>query len=170
MKKYIKSVLALTLVCGVMAVILAVTNSVTSSIIEEKEREAAKEALLVVMPDGETFEELDISSLNLPESVQKVHKESSGGYVLEVMTKGYGSGMVIMCGIDSEGIVTGAVCLKSSETLGYEKTYGENMVGKTADAVDSVDTIAGATLTTKGYKSAMSDAFAAVEILNKEAK
>ncbi len=169
MKKYIKSVLALTLVCGVMAIILAITNSVTSSVIEEKEKEAAKQALLVVMPDGDSFEEIDITSYKLPESVQKVHKETSGGYVLEIVTKGYGSGMTIMCGIDSEGTVTGAVCLKSSETLGYEKTYGENMIGKTAEEVDSVDTIAGATLTTSGYKAAIADAFNAVEILNKEA-
>jgi Na+-translocating ferredoxin:NAD+ oxidoreductase RnfG subunit len=169
MKKYIKSVIALTLVCGVMAVILAVTNYFTSAKIKETEQEAAKKALIDVMPEGDSFEEVDISAYSLPESIQKVHKESSGGYVLEVVTKGYGSGMVIMCGIDSDGVVTGSVCLKSSETLGYEKTYGEKMIGKNADTLDSVDTIASATLTTTGYKAAIADAFDAVEILNKEA-
>jgi Na+-transporting NADH:ubiquinone oxidoreductase subunit NqrC len=77
--------------------------------------------------------------------------------------------MVIMCGIDEVGAVTGAVCLSSGETLGYEKTYGENMVGKTAKDIDSVDIIAGATLTTTGYKNAISDALKTVEILKGEA-
>ena len=34
--------------------------------------------------------------------------------------------MVIMCGVSKDGVVTGALCLSSNETLGKEKTYGEN--------------------------------------------
>ncbi len=169
MKKYIKSVGALTIICGVMAIILAITNSVTAPIIKENENAAANEALLVVMPDGEGFEEMDISSYDLPATVTKIHRETKGGYVVQLLTSGYGPNMVIMCGIDEVGAVTGAVCLSSGETLGYEKTYGENMVGKTANDIDSVDIIAGATLTTTGYKNAISDALKTVEILKGEA-
>ncbi len=168
MKDYIKSIGAITVICAVLAVILAVTNSVTSSVIKANEEAAANEALLVVMPNGEGFEAIDISSYELPAGVKKVHKEANGGYIVEVVGKGYGAGLTIMCGIDSSGAITGATCLSSSETLGYEKTYGDNMLGKTADTVDSVDTIAGATLTTSGYKAAVKEAFDAVEILKGE--
>ena len=165
MIKYIKSIGALTLICAVMAVILAVTNSITAPIIEKNEASAANEALLVVMPNGEGFEEIDISSYELPATVTKAFKETSGGYVVQLLTSGYGANMSIMCGVDATGTVTGAVCLGSSETLGYEKTYGESTVGKTLEDIDSVDTIAGATLTTTGYKNAVKDALNTAVIL-----
>ena len=169
MKNYIKSIGALTVICGVMAIILAVTNSITAPVIKANEEAEANKALLVVMPDGEGFEEVDTSSYELPDGVKKVHKEANGGYIVEVVGKGYGAGLTIMCGIDATGAVTGATCLSSSETLGYEKTYGDGMVGKTADTIDSVDTIAGATLTTGGYKAAVKQALDTVKILKGEA-
>ncbi len=158
MKDSIKSVVALTVICAVLAVILAVTNGITAPVIEENEKAAANAALLVVMPDGEDFESIDISKYELPATVTSVHKETSGGYVVQLLTSGYGSDMAIMVGIDSTGAVTGATCLKSSETLGFEKTYGDSTVGRTADDIDALDTVAGATLTTSGYKNAVKDA------------
>ena len=165
MKKYVKSIGALTVICAVMAIILAMTNSITAPIIKENDSAAANEALLVVMPDGEGFEPVDISTVELPATVTAAYKEASGGCVVQLLTSGYGPNMVIMCGVSAEGTVTGAVCLSSGETLGYEKTYGENMVGKTAEDVDSVDTISGATLTTTGYKNAVKDALNAAIII-----
>jgi electron transport complex protein RnfG len=165
MKKYIKSIGALTVICAVMAIILAITNSITAPIIEKNEAAAANEALLVVMPDGEGFEPVDISAYELPSTVTAAYKESAGGCVVQLLTSGYGPNMVIMCGVNAEGAVTGAVCLSSGETLGYEKTYGENMVGKTAEDIDTVDTISGATLTTTGYKNAVKDAINAAVII-----
>jgi len=73
--------------------------------------------------------------------------------------------MVIMCGVDAKGIVTGAVCLSSNETLGKEKTYGENFKDKDTAGVDAVDTIASATKTTEAYKNAVKDALNAAVIL-----
>lgn len=165
MKKYIKSIGALTVICAVMAIILAITNSITAPIIEKNEAAAANEALLIVMPDGEGFEPVDISTLELPSTVTAAYKESSGGCVVQLLTSGYGPNMVIMCGVNAEGSVTGAVCLSSGETLGYEKTYGENMVGKTAENIDDVEIISGATLTTTGYKNAVKDAINAAVII-----
>ena len=66
--------------------------------------------------------------------------------------------MVIMCGVNAEGIVTGALCLSSNETLGKEKEYGANFTQKDAAGVEGVDTIAGATKTTEAYKNAVKDA------------
>ncbi len=165
MKKYIKSVLALTLICAAIAVLMALTNHITEPIIAENQAAAANAALLVVMPEGGEFTELDITEYELPESVTNAYGESSGGYVLQMNVTGYSSGMIIMCGVDKDGVVTGATCLSSGETLGYEKTYGENMVGKNADGVDALDTIGGATKTTAAYKSAVKDALNAAIIL-----
>ena len=78
---------------------------------------------------------------------------------------GYGPNMVIMCGVTTDGTVTGAVCLSSNETLSKEKEYGKNFTGKDAAGVDAVETIGGATMTTGAYKQAVKDALNAAIIL-----
>ena len=165
MKKSVKSTLVLVAICAVMAILLAVTNAITAPIIQKNQEAAANEALLVVMPNGEGFEKMDISTYELPATVTEVYKEANGGYVVTLTTAGYGSGFVIMCGVSADGTVTGAVCLASSETLGYEKTFGESFTGKDAAGVDAVDTISGATKTTAAYKNAVKDALNTAIIL-----
>ena len=165
MKKSVQSTLVLVAICAVMAVLLALTNSITAPIIKQNQDAAANEALLVVMPEGEGFEKMDVSSYTLPATVTEVYKEANGGYVVTLTTAGYGSGFVIMCGVSADGTVTGAVCLASTETLGYEKTFGERFTGKDAAGVDAVDTISGATKTSSAYKNAIKDALNTAIIL-----
>lgn len=165
MKNYIKSVGALTVICAVIAILLALTNSITAPIIEKNANAAANEALLIVLPDGEEFTSVDLSAYELPATVTEAFTEKNGGVVVKLTTSGYGSDMVIMVGIDGSGTVTGATCLSSNETLGYEKTYGENTVGATVDTVDGIDVVAGATKTTAAYKGAVKDALNTAVIL-----
>ncbi len=166
MLKNIKSIAISVCICVVISVLLAVTNAITAPIIEKNQNLAANEALLEVMPGGTGFEQIDISSLTLPATVTEAYKEVGGaGYVIKLKTSGYGSDMVIMCGISADGVVTGATCLSSNETLGKEKTYGAEFADKNAEAVDAVEVIAGATKTTEAYKNAVKDALNAAIIL-----
>ena len=165
MKKSVTSTVVLVAICAVMAILLALTNAITAPIIKQNQDAAANEALLVVMPEGEGFEKMDISAYELPATVTEVYKEAKGGYVVTLTTAGYGSGFVIMCGVSADGVVTGAVCLSSTETLGYEKTFGTNFTGKDAAGVDAIDTISGATKTTSAYKNAVKDALNTAIIL-----
>ena len=166
MIKNIKNISVLVSICVVITVLLAATNAITAPIIEKNQNASANAALLEVMPNGSGFEKVDISGYSLPSTVTEVHKETSGvGYVVKLVTAGYGPDMVIMCGVSSDGVVTGAVCLSSNETLSKEKTYGENFANKDAAAVDAVDTLAGATKTTAAYKNAVKDALNTVVIL-----
>ena len=166
MIKNIKNISVLVSICVVITVLLAATNAITAPIIEKNQNASANAALLEVMPNGSGFEKVDISGYSLPSTVTEVHKETSGvGYVVKLVTAGYGPNMVIMCGVSSDGIATGAVCLSSNETLSKEKTYGENFANKDAAAVDAVDTLAGATKTTAAYKNAVKDALNTVVIL-----
>lgn len=165
MKKSIMSTVVLVCICSVIAVALAFTNYITAPIIEKNENAAANEMLLVVMPDGESFESMDTSAYTLPATVTEVYKAANGGYVFKLLTTGYSSGFSIMCGVNADGTVSGAVCLASTETLGYEKTYGNNLVGKTSEDIETVDIISGATKTTEAYRSAVKDALNASIIL-----
>lgn len=165
MKTSIKSIVSLVCICSVIALALAFTNYVTKPIIEKNENAAANEMLLVVMPDGEGFEKIDTSDYTLPSTVTDVYKVSNGGYVFKLLTTGYSSGFSIMCGVNADGTVSGAVCLSSTETLGYEKTYGDGLVGKNTTDIETVDTVSGATKTTSAYRSAVKDALNAAVIL-----
>ena len=165
MKKSLKSIVVLVCICAVTALLLAATNSITAPIIKKNEAAAADAALLKVLPTGEDFEKIDLSTYKLPSSVTEAHREKNGGYVIKLVTTGFGSGLTIMCGVNPDGTVSGALCLASSETLGYEKIYGDQFVGKNAEGVDSVDTISNATMTTSAYRAAIKDALNAAVIL-----
>ena len=165
MKKQMKSIVALFSICAVIAIILAATNAITTPLIEKNEAEAAKKAMLEVLPTGEDFKQIDISKFNLPSTVKEAYREKNGGYIFKMTTSGFSTGMGIMCGINSDGTVSGAVCLASSETLGYEKTFGETLKGVDAKTVGSVDTISGATKTTEAYRNAVRDALTAFAVL-----
>ncbi|MBQ6849296.1 MAG: FMN-binding protein, partial [Clostridia bacterium] len=120
-----------------------------------------------VMPEGSRWEEIDRADYaRLPDSITVACRETGGhGYVLDVTVDGYNADMVIRCGVDENGAITGAVCVSSNETLGAEKEYGDRFGGKTIATYDEVDTISGATYTTMAYKNAIKDALYAAVIL-----
>lgn len=163
--KSVKNTLVLVSICAVVAVALSITNYFTAPIIAERDAAAANEALLQVLPEGGSFDAVDLTAYTLPATVTEAYKASNGGYVFKLTTAGYGPNMVLMCGVNPDGTVSGAVCLSSNETLGKEKTYGDTLVGVSADTVDGVDTLSGATMTTSAYRSAVKDALNAAIIL-----
>ena len=164
MKKSIRDILVLVCICAAISLVLAATNAIASPIIAENEAKAANEALLQVMPNGEGFEKLDISSYTLPSTVSEAYKEKGGGYVFKLNATGFNPNMIIMCGVNADGTVSGALCLSSEETWGKEKTFGDLVKGKDSQTIADVE--AGATsLTVKGYRAAVADALNAAIIL-----
>ncbi len=160
-----QGLLALIIICAAVTVALALTNSLTAPIISKNESASANAALLEVLPDGGNFETVDISTYTLPSTVAEAYSAENGGHVIKLETAGYSSGLVLVCGVNADSTVSGVVCISSGETLGYEKTYGDNFIGKNASEADSVDTISGATKTTSAIRSAVKDALNAVVIL-----
>lgn len=165
-KKSLKDVVVLVAICVVFATVLAAVNSITAPIIAEQLAGAANQAYEAVMPDAEGFEDVDLSAYSLPATVKEAKRETSGkGFAIKLETKGYGTGMVLIVGVATDGTVTGATCVTSTETNGDEKTYGGNFAGKDKDGVLSVELIAGSTLTTTAYRGAVVDAINAATIL-----
>ena len=164
LKNKLMPTVVLSAICICVVAVLAVVNIFTSPVIQANQDEKAQEALLEVMPEGVSFESVaDLSEL--PTEVTAAYKSASGGYVFQVTVTGYKSGLIIMCGIDADGNITGAKYIQSSETLGAENELGAKYVGKNMTDYESVDTISGATLTCKGYKQAIGAALKSYEIL-----
>ena len=164
-KKFdLKPTLVLSAICVVIVALLAVVNMITAPVIEAQQNAAANAALLEVLPEGKNFEEIDLATYTLPTSIQKAWK-ADGGYVIQSVVTGYKDGLIIMCGIDSEGKIAGAKYIQSNETLGAENGLGDRFVGHTKDTI-TVDIVAGSTakLTTNAYYKAIEDSLAAAVI------
>lgn len=165
-KKSLKDVVVLVVICSVFATVLAAVNSITAPIIAEQLAGAANQAYEAVMPDAAGFENIDLSAYTLPATVVEAKRETSGkGFAIKLETKGYGNGMILIVGVSTDGKVTGATCVTSNETNGDEKTYGGNFAGKDKDGALAVNLIAGSTLTTQAYRNAVVDAINAATIL-----
>ena len=165
MKQNVKSILSLTVISSVMALLLALTNAITAPIIKQNENSAVGDALKVVLPEGENFVSVDLAKYELPATVEEAYSEDNGGYVFKLKTAGYGADLILMCGIDSQGVVKGVQYISGNETLGVETTYGEKFNDVTADNVESVETVSGATKTTTAMKNAVKDALNSAIIL-----
>lgn len=164
-KKSLKDVAVLVVICAVFAVVLAAVNSITAPIIADRLAGAADEAYNAVIPGAEGFETVDLSKYTLPSTVVEAKRETGGkGYGIKLETKGYGSGMILIIGVSTDGKVTGATCVTSNETNGVEKNYGESFIGKDQNGALAVDLISGSTMTTQAYRSAVIDAINATTI------
>ena len=171
MNKTVKSIVVLTVISLVVALALAGVNALTAPLVEAQEREATRAALAEVYPSEAEFTQLNVKDYGaLPTTVTEAYGFSDGGYVIKVSTSGFSAGLVVICGIDAEGKITGAKCLASGETESVtgkkEYSYGESFVGVSSSGIDGVDAISGATYTSNGYKRALKDAMSAVSVIS----
>ena len=102
-----KPTIVLGAICLISALLLALVNMITGPVIEAAQHAAANAALAEVLPDGKNFEEITLDQKY--DSVKAVGLtkgyKADGGYVFQATVTGKSSGLIIMCGIDSEGKV-----------------------------------------------------------------
>ena len=180
MKNMIKSIIVLSLICLVVAGALGATNYITKGKIKADTEARTQEALKALISDAEAFEKLeDTSSLGLSSDISAVYLADGGtkGYVFEISTKGYSSGLVIMCAISPEGEIIKTSTLSHSETptiggakVVDNKLYTDKFVGKDSSTIDSgTDAVSGATVSSNAYKNAIKtalDAFSKIASAN----
>lgn len=131
--------------------------------------------------------EMDTADSGIHQNITKVETTASGNYVFEINAAGYGikggdqwhpaSGeyIAIRVCITPTGKILDCLTLSQAETqnLGSacaeESFYGQ-FDGKTADTLDQVEAISGATVTTDGYLEAIQRCLEAVKTLEGGAK
>ena len=138
MKKILKNTLALTLITVVLGLVLGLVHEITLEPIAAQEKKKQEEAYAEVLPDAESFEELDLSSGNLSdrfsaaisdaglteETIDGAAKGLDGngtmtGYVFTVTTgEGYGGDIQFTLGISADGTIQGISFLSIEETAG----------------------------------------------------
>ncbi len=169
-KSNIMPVLVLTVICLVSALLMAGVNMISAPVIEEAQNAAANEALLVVLPDGKNFKEIDITDA-YPSEITRAYS-ADGGYVFEASVNGNKSGLVIMCGISSDGKVVGVEVISNNETPDYWKTVYPVISGTdgaysgmTSDDL-TAEIVSGATNSSNGVYKAVKAALDAYTVAN----
>ena len=123
-----------------------------------------------VMPGGRPFKRIDLSSFNLSENIENAYISDNDGYVIEVKFDGFNPGNTAIIGVSANGKVTGTKIILNLESSGFgldilpELDANGHFNGATLDTIEGIDTIAGCTISTKAYRTAIKDALAAAAI------
>ena len=122
---------------------------------------------------SETADGLVIDLTHLKLGKLTFHRQGEGnnsGYVIMSQAKGYGGNIKIICGIRSDGSLEKVKTLSHNETSGIgskvadnKSAYNQKYSGKTADNYTDVDTVSGATISSKAYRKAVGLAFDAFQ-------
>lgn len=158
-KEHIKPTLVLGLICLVAALVLSAVNLWTAPIIEAAQNAAAEEAFRVVLPDGKNFKKLTLND-KYPSVITAAY-EADGGYVFQATVTGKSSGLIVLCGVSTDGKIVGTKVIADQETDDYDKNVFplvEGTDGKYRDmTIDSFEAfmVSGATLTSRAYGNAV---------------
>lgn len=157
-KENLKPLLTLITICVAVAVLVAAVNLVAAPIIEAREREKVEEALRVVLPGAENFEEIELNE-SYPEAINSAYRADIG-YVFVANTRGK-EAMTVMCGVDSDGKLVQLDVISESETPDYKNrvfplVLGDNgkYCGKDSESLE-LELVTGATLTSNGIYNAV---------------
>ena len=184
MKKALRLGGTLFAVTAVTGLILGVVEHFTSKAILQAELEARNAAFREVMPDGKTFNPVDVAGDDeFVTGIQKAEGDSGlVGWCLSVSSKGYGGPVGFVVGITKDGTVKAINILNHSETpgLGAKSTepefYGQfndksqlplKVVKGAASNPDEISAISGATITSNAVTGGVN---AAVEYWSKNLK
>lgn len=159
--KILKSVLILLLIIGIFSGAMYALNLYTAPIIEANSAGAANDRLNAVMSGGKAYEDITATLSDLPASVVKVNKETSGlGYVIEATATTQFTGatpMDIVIGIDAAGMISGINLAAHSESKIFGADYPSTYIGKDS-ALAGVELFAGSTFSSKAFKAAVEEA------------
>lgn len=190
MNKILKNTIILTVITLVSGLGLGMVYEVTKEPIAKAQETAKQEAYRQVLPDAESFEEVDVDAkaaakaikdagiegAQVNEAAEAVKGGETIGYVVTTTdSNGYGGDIQVSVGILNDGTVNGVAILSISETAGLgmkaaeESFYGQYEGKQTSkfevikDGVtdgEPIEAISGATITTRSVTGAVNSALA----------
>jgi len=154
LKDFAAPILALSVICLVMAGALAMVNHITYPVIAEAAAERALETMRDLIPDADEFVRIENE---LPEYVHAAYRTTNNvGVIVVINVRGFGGEMRIMNAISQNGELIGSSVLSHSETISFanrvfaarddRELHGESLL--------DVDAVSGATVTFRAYQNA----------------
>lgn len=170
-------VLRLVIITVCAGLILGLVYAVTKDPIAQQELKKATEARQAVLPDAQEFKEIALSGIDydhdkfsaITEVYEGVANGQPAGYTYSIVTKGYKAGLKLTIGIGADGKVAGVQITGHDETPGlgakavdseftdqFKEADGPIVVAKSpTGAVNEIQALTGATITSKGVANAV---------------
>lgn len=169
----------LLLITSVVAALLAGVNSITADRIAQTQAKKTTDAIAAVLPDAENAEKLD----SFPDDTALITAvyQSPSGYAIEVAPTGFGGTITMMVGVGKDGKVLGVSVISHTETAGLGAVAGAKTAkgqafrgqyigqsGTLAVTKDggTVDSISGATITSRAVTQGVNAALSCAAALN----
>lgn len=183
MKNTIIITVKLLVIAVACAALLGAVYSITKGPIAEQEEKAAAEARLAAFPEAADFNKIidKENADDIPEEygiIKSVYEAVDGsgnviGTVFGITTKGYSPGLNMTVGINADGTVKAVIMGDNGETQGIGKEaakpafYGQFLgksierpfnVVRSSPQGNDIQSISGATITSKAFVSAVNTA------------
>ena len=166
-KEFIKLSGILCAITLVAALLLAGVNKVTAPKIAAAEKEAMQTAMKKILPEAESFEEIEKDVFVGKNADERV------GVCVKVASNGYGGPIEMMVAFGADAKVRGIEILSHSETAGLGakaaepsfkkqfsgKDYLLNVVKTKTSSPEQITAITGATITSRAVASGVEKAF-----------
>ena len=162
-KTFVMPLLVLTLISVVVSSALALMNTFTQPVISSAAAQRAEIAMTQIIPNAEGFELIDLSNYTgIPVTVKEVYRTTNDvGYVFIAAVNGFSGDITIICGVGHDGRIIKTSTLSHTETQGIGTIIEQESFLSTFDGLDhnleGVDTVTGATISTRAFIHAVSD-------------
>lgn len=191
--KLFQPALLLTVLCLIVTLMLAVTYEITKDPIARQQQEAALMQRQEIFPDGKEFTGITLSEAQIEQMDESdiaivelsAAKDAGGkviGYVFVTSSRGYAGSVVATTGINTQGKVIMVRAAGADETPGLGKRVEEKGFQDQFSDLDinvptsvsagsgthKIDSISGATISSKAASSAVNKAMAAYSYLLEE--
>ncbi len=175
---FLKPAIPLTVISIVIALLLAVVNAVTADKIVQNALEEKITAIEGIFSDCDSFTsasgDLYENTVNDAGTVLNAGGEVIG-YFAEVSPVGFKGEIKLVVGADTDGEIIKVSLLSASETpgVGTKATDQANLdkyIGHESENVDEIDTITGATISSRAVRSGIRNAETTIEAIIKEGK
>ncbi len=160
----VKPVVVLTVICAVTAGLLGLTQSFTQPIIDENARKVAEQARIELLPEAESFTQIEVEMANV---LELYASDNNVGHTISSQGQGYGGMVKMMIALDTDGNISNIKVLEMMETPGigdkiYDPDFLNQFVGKNEEFTTSnIDVISGTTISSNAVISAMNSALTA---------
>lgn len=162
----LRPVIVLVTICLVAGVLLGVVHSVTAPVADAVAQERAEQTYRSLVPDAAAFSPMDCDV----DGVTALLAAQDGGgqtiaYVVVAQSKGYSDQVPIAVAFDLSGNVSAIAAMSNSETPGLGTRVAEDSfigqfrgLGTDEVTTDDIDTITGATISSKAVIAAFNHA------------
>ena len=169
----VKPALVLVVICAIVGFLLGTVNNLTLPTIMANREARAWATYAALIPDASDFAALPC---DVPGVTACMEAADGKGFAITAQAKGYASQVPLAVAFDDEGVITNVIGMANTETPGLgtkvqEPAFTDQFIGRAADplALDDIDAITGATISSKAALAALNEAIEAYRTATGEA-